>query len=416
MSGPLRDARFRRLLAGVTLCSFAVTALYLALGVWAKTLTGSNALAGAVFLALGVPTLLAPLGGLVVDRVRRRPLMLLTNTGFALVVLSLLFVHTRHQLWIIYLVAAATGLATDLLAASRNALLKDMLPADQLGPANAALQTLTQGLQLLSPLVGSGLYAVLGGGRFALIDAGLLALSVAALATVRVRESEPEPRDGARLVREVLAGFGHLRSVPLLLQLTVVCAAAFGVIGLFETVGFAIVDQGLHRPPAFYGVLTSMQGGGSLVGGLTAARLLRGLGEARMVGVALATVGLGALLATAGVLPVVLVALAVIGLGVPWFLVGWSTALQRHTPPRLQGRVNATGSMLLTTPQTLSIALGAALISVVDYRVLLLVIMLGMLGCALVLLVRPAPAAPITPVGSVVGDGPVPATGGLDAG
>src|SRR5947209_11817155 len=107
------DSRFRRLVVGQGLSSFAVSALYLALGIWAKDLTHSNALAGCVFLALGLPTLLAPLGGHLVDRTRRRPLLIATNLALGLVVLALLAVHGRQQLWLIYAVAAATGLRSE---------------------------------------------------------------------------------------------------------------------------------------------------------------------------------------------------------------------------------------------------------------------------------------------------------------
>jgi MFS family permease len=74
--GPFADPRFRRLLAGQSLSTFGDTALYLTLGIWAKALTGSNAAAGAVFLALGIPALFAPAAGHLADRVRRRPLLL----------------------------------------------------------------------------------------------------------------------------------------------------------------------------------------------------------------------------------------------------------------------------------------------------------------------------------------------------
>ena len=47
------------------------------------------------------------------------------------------------------------------------------------------------------------------------------------------------------------------------------------------------------------------------------------------------------------------------------------TLLQRATPPDLQGRVYAAAEALITTPQTISIAVGAALIGVVGYRSLL---------------------------------------------
>jgi len=66
-------------------------------------------------------------------------------------------------------------------------------------------------------------------------------------------------------------------------------------------------------------------------------------------------------------------------------------AIQVHTPPRLQGRVNAAWTMLILTPQTASITAGAVLISFVDYRLLLVVISVIIGACALLLLIRPAP-------------------------
>jgi len=54
--------------------------------------------------------------------------------------------------------------------------------------------------------------------------------------------------------------------------------------------------------------------------------------------------------------------------------------------------VNAAATALLITPQTLSIAVGAALISVVSYRLLLIVMAVIIGACAAWLLARPAAA------------------------
>jgi MFS family permease len=391
----LRDRAFRRLLAGQVVSSFAASALYLALGIWAKDLTHSNALAGCVFLALGVPSLLGPLAGHVVDRLRRRTLLIAINAAIGVAELALLAVHTRSQLWLIYAVAAAIGVANTILGASRSALLRDMLTDADLGPANSALQTTSQGLRLLSPLAGAGLYTAIGGHGVTVVNSALFGLAALLLGMVRVTESAPGAR-AARLRDDLLAGIRHIRSVPLLVQLTVIGAVAFAVVGLFETVGFAVVDQGLHRSPSFYGVLDSVQGAGAVLGGVTAARLLRRLGEARTVGVGLAAVGVGAVGLLGSSMPPVLLGTVVIGVGVPWFVVGWSTGLQRYTPARSQGRVSATANMILTGPQTASIGLGATLIAVVDYRVLLLVICVGMVTCGLVALLRPAASEPVS--------------------
>jgi MFS family permease len=95
LSGPFADPRFRRLLAGQSLSTFGDTALYLTLGIWAKALTGSNAAAGGVFLALGIPALFAPAAGHLADRIRRHPLLIWANALTAGMVLVLLAVHSR---------------------------------------------------------------------------------------------------------------------------------------------------------------------------------------------------------------------------------------------------------------------------------------------------------------------------------
>jgi hypothetical protein len=71
-------------------------------------------------------------------------------------------------------------------------------------------------------------------------------------------------------------------------------------------------------------------------------------------------------------LPVVLAGKVLFGFGIPWIVVGAYTLMQRLTPAGLQGRTFSAAELLLGAPQTFSIALGAALVTLVDYRALLL--------------------------------------------
>ena len=386
----LRDPRFRRLLAGSSLSSFGDSALYLTLGIWAKSLTGSNAAAGSVFLALGIPALFAPLTGQLADRMPRRRLLIITNAATGLLVLSLLAVHSRDQLWIIYLVAFGYGLSFGLIGSASAGLRKDLLADDDLGGANAALQTINQGLRIVSPLAGAALFAALGGGAVAVLDTATFAAAIIALASIRLTETPPEVRGQVSYLRDLTAGFRHLRSVPLLAQITLMCACAFSVIGLNETIIFAVIDQGLHRPPSFFGITSSVQGAGSIAAGLTVAWLLKRLGTARMIGLGLAVFALAAAAYRTHSLVLVLAAAVGDGIALIWLVVALTTAAQRYTPPQLQGRVTAAWTMLILTPQTISIAAGAALIAFVDYRTMLLVITAVLSACALLLLIRPA--------------------------
>ena len=194
--GALGDARFRRLLAGNSLSSFGDSALYLSLGIWAKDLTGSNAAAGAIFLAQGLGALSAPFAGHLADRVPRRRLLVVTNAATALVVLSLLGVRSEAQLWVMYLVAVAYGAAFGILAAGGAGLVKDMLADEDLATANAASTTISQGLRIASPLAGAALYAAFGGSAVAILDSASFLAAIAALLTVHVAEA-PRRSSGA---------------------------------------------------------------------------------------------------------------------------------------------------------------------------------------------------------------------------
>lgn len=395
LQGPFADARFRRLLAGQSLSTFGDTALYLTLGIWVKALTGSNAAAGGVFLALGIPALFAPAAGHLADRVRRRPLLVWANTLTAALVLSLLAVHSATQVWIIYLAAFGYGMAFTVLSSASAGLQKDLLPADDLAAANAALESIGSGVRVAAPVAGAAVFVAFGGGAVALLDVATFAAAIAALVSIKVIESPPEPAPPRPFRREVMAGIGHLRAVPLLAQVTIVTACAFAIIGLEETIIFAVIGQGLHRPPSFLGVAGSVQGAGSIAAGIIMSALLRRLGSARMIGLALAAFALGSLAWLTGSVALVLAGAAADGAGLVWLVAVTATAIQRYTPPRLQGRANAAWTMAVVTPQTVSIAAGAALISHVSYRILLLAVIVTVGACAVWLLARPAPE-PVT--------------------
>jgi predicted MFS family arabinose efflux permease len=142
------------------------------------------------------------------------------------------------------------------------------------------------------------------------------------------------------------------------------------VLGFIETLIFAYVDDGLHRGPAFVSVIVCVQGVGGLTGGLLAARVVGRFGEIGtialgMFGFAVAFLGL--------VYPHLILAFVsaiVAGLAIPLTLVGFNTLMQRTTDGPVLGRVAAASEAVIGGPQALSIVVGAALIAVVDYRLL----------------------------------------------
>ena len=113
----------------------------------------------------------------------------------------------------------------------------------------------------------------------------------------------------------------------------------------------------------------SFQGIGSVVGGITAAPLMQRVGDLRLAGIGICVFGVGdAFWLVRASDAVVLRRLRSPGSAIVWAIVAIATAYQRRSPNHVQGRVSAAANMLFSVPQTISIAAGAALITIVDYR------------------------------------------------
>jgi MFS family permease len=363
-----RDARIY--IAGQSFSIIGDSALWLAMGIWVKILTGSNSAAGLTFFAFICGCMTAPLSGVVVDRLRRRPLLIAANLGGAALVCVLLLAGGRGQVWLIYAVMFGYGAVNGLITAAQTALLTVLVPGDLLGEANSALQMLSQGLRLITPLLGAGLLALAGARPVILLDAGTFAVAAAAVLALRLREPRPD-RAPARWRAEFTAGLRHVADTRALRRPLIACVIAVSAFGFFETVPFAVVGQGLHRSPEFLGVLNSLQGAGALIGGALAAPVMRRTSERALMAGGLAACAAATLLLITGSLPLVLLAMAGVGLCVVWINVGAVTLIQRRTPGPLLGRVDAALEFAVVVPQAASIALGAALIAAVNYRILL---------------------------------------------
>ncbi|MER7107589.1 hypothetical protein [Streptomyces sp. NPDC000229] len=151
--------------------------------------------------------------------------------------------------------------------------------------------------------------------------------------------------------------------------LVVAGAFTMGPAGVNGALIYAVAGDVLGRSPAL--VLYAVQGAGSVVSGVVAGPLLRRLGERGFMtaGIALFAVAVGG-----RALPYDATAPAcsgLIGAGLPCVVIGALTAVQRRTPDAVLGRTAATANTLLFVPNALALALGAALVAVVDARVLL---------------------------------------------
>lgn len=387
----LRDRNAGLYLAGVVVSGFGTSALWLASGVWVKDLTGSNGLAALCLLAMWAPTLAGPLLGTLADRVRRKPLLIGTNLLPAVLLLTLLEVHSPGRLWLIYSVLFLYGVVGVVQDAAESALVAAAVDRSLLGDFNGLRMTANEGMKLVAPLAGAGLYAAYGGPSVALLDAVTFVLAAGLCTLLRVREERVAPATAGWWARTAegtrfLWAHARLRRLVLAGGATMLCA------GLSGALLYAVVD-GLGHAPAYAGVLYAVQGAGSVVLGLACGPALRLLGGRRFAafGIALTACAVAARAIPSD--PVALACGAANGVGLPCVLIAAMTAVQRETPGALLGRTSATANTLMFTPNVVGLALGAALVELVDYRLVLTALGAALLLTAGTLLHSPANAS-----------------------
>ncbi|MDT0397718.1 MULTISPECIES: MFS transporter [Streptomyces] len=376
-------------LTGVVISGFGTSALWLASGVWVKDLTGSDGLAALCMLAMWAPTLAGPLLGALADRFRRRPLLIAASLLMAALLPTLCAVDSPRGLWLLYAVLfvyGATGVVHD---AAESALIATAVDRSLLGDFNGLRMTANEGMKLLAPLAGAGLYAAYGGAGVAVLDSVTFLLATVVYASLRVREDRPVRAPGGRTAE----GARHLWAHPVLRPLVLAAGATMLCAGLNGALIYAVVEA-LGHSPAYAGVLYAVQGAGSVLVGLLSGPALRRLGERRFAayGIALlaAAVGLRAIPNDA----LAWVCSAAIGAALPTVLIATLTALQRETPPALLGRTTATANTLIYTPNVLGLAAAAALADHTDHRLLLAAIACALTATATPLLTprNPTPA------------------------
>ena len=386
---------FPRLAGAWVATNLGDSALYLMIAVWVKELTGSDVAAGFVFVALGVPAVLAPFIGMLADRMPRRRLLVINNVALVPVLLSLLFVSEVQQLWLVYAVVVVYSAAGYVTASAQSGIIRAMLRDDQLASGNGLLSTIDNALRLVSPLIGTALYVWLGAPAVIVLTAACFAVAAVIVAGLPVGAAAPEREPGRGYLRELAAGFEHLFAPQSLRVVTIAVAIGFGATGLLNIVVFPALDA-MHADPAAIGVLVPIQGAGAVLGGLLSATLVTRWGEGR-------TAALGLLLVAAGSVPFAFgsvvaggVGMFVLGLGIPPTVVAFATLRQRLTPDALQGRTGAAANVVVNLPQTLASIVGAGLLAVVDFRILIWVSVAAVvLGAATALLARRA--APVLP-------------------
>ena len=324
-----------------------------------------------------VPFLLFALpAGVWVDRLPRRPLLIVADLGRAVVLLSLPVAYWLDALALphLYVAGFLAGALTVFFDIAYLAYLPVLVERSQLMDGNAKLETTRSAAQVGGP----GLAGILVGALTApvAILADALSYAVSAILLGRIRHPERpvrrEPGPKASMRRELREGLSFVFRQPYLRILVLATGGAnfFWNIGLGVLIVYLV--RTLDLSPAVLGLILAVGEVGTVVGAVLSGRLARRFGVGR-------TIVWAALLTNIGILavplaptsrpePVLMVGFLLGGLFGNIFNVNQLSLRQSITPERLQGRMNSVVRFMYWGPQPVGMVIGGALGSFVGLR------------------------------------------------
>lgn len=345
-----------------------------ALPVYVFRQTGSALATTTVFTVSVLPLLFSSAAGVLVDRWDRRRVLIASNIALAAVTAPLLLA-TNDRLWLVYACLFAQAVGQMAASPAENALLPRLAAKQQLPAANS-LNALNDNIgRIIGPVLGTSLLTWSGFTAVIITDATTFLIAATLISTIkqspRTRESTAAESSARELLTEWMTGLSVIRNSTLLT--TVFAAAATALLGdaILSSLLAPFIATALGASGAILGVFLTIRGIGGVAGSVIVNRLSHAVTPRNMI--ALATIGLGIVLAMLVAIPHVPAALIGAGfLGV--FVVTWITSqqtlIQTTVADNYLGRVYGTLGTITAATLILGSILAGTLADVVGINTL----------------------------------------------
>ena len=306
------------------------------------SLTGSATAVGITTALQFLPMLLLGLyGGVLVDRLPKRPTLIVTQSAMALtgIALAALTLTGHVQVWHVYLAALFVGLATVLDNPARQSFVSEMVGPGQLQNAVSLNSANFQSARLVGPAVAGLMITGVGTGWAFLANGLSFVAPITGLLMMRARELHVVER-APRRKGQLREGLHYVAGRPELIW-TIVLAGFVSTFGFnFPVFLSAFADDVFDAGAGSYSLFNTLMAVGSLAGALLAARR----GTARMRVLIAGAVAFGTMEIVAAVAPsmwlfaVLMVPIGMFGMTVN---VTANSSIQMSTDPSMRGRVMA---------------------------------------------------------------------------
>ncbi len=364
--------------------------------------------------------------GVWVDRLPRRPILVLSDLGRTLALGSIPLAAALHHLTLaqLYVAGFVTGTLTVFFDVSYQSYLPSLVDREQLVDGNSKLEISRSAAQIGGPGIGGLLVRAFTAPYAVLVDALSYLWSALFIFGIHRREDVPKRAvDAPSMRRELVDGLKYLVRHRYWRPISMSTATFnfFGNVSGAILIVYAV--RRLHMSPLEIGVTFALSNAGALVAALFTGRIGNrfGVGRAIILANVLGSVPLVLvpLAPASDPIPFLVVAFTFVGFGVVLYNVTAISLTQSLTPERLLGRVNASRRFIVWGTIPLGALVGGALATTIGLRPTIFV---GSLGCMLAILptslsaVRSINEMPTLEEGPIVDDALLPSeAAGLSA-
>ena len=311
--------------------------------------------------------------GVWVDRLRRRPILIIGDVGRAALLASIPVAYVAGVLTIyqVYAVAFLVGTFTVFFDVAYQSYLPALVSRDELVEGNSKLEVSRSGVQIAGPGIGGVIIGLVSAPVAIVIDS--LSFVVSALFVFLIRRHEPPVKretaeDGTRppgMRAEVAEGLRYVLRNRYLAPIAA-CTALANLFGnLAGAVLLLYVVREIELTAQVIGIAFSVANIGVLGGALLAAPIASRVGVGRTIVGAAVLFAPGTLLIAAApqdiFLPFAIAALLIGGFGSVVYNINQVSLRQAITPERMQGRMNATMRFIVWGSIPVGTMLGGAI-------------------------------------------------------
>lgn len=337
----LRARDFRLLLGGQAVSGLGDRMVIVALAFAVLEIGGSTSDVGLVLAAGMVPLVGSVLvGGVVADRAPRRAVMVIADLVRVASqgVMAALLISGAAEVWMLALLAGVSGAATGFFSPASTGLLPEVVPADQLQPANALRASAISVGEILGPAVAGVVIAAAGAGWAVAADAATFAFSAACLMLLRLPKRRVVEADS--FLADLRGGWDAFRSRRWVWTVVAYFAAGNVLWAAWFALGPIVANDDLGGASA-WGTILAAAGIGTLLGSLLATRVEPGR-PLLFVAITDALFALPLACLAAGPSALVLAAGALLAsAGVTVAASVWESTIQRRIPADSLSRVSA---------------------------------------------------------------------------